>query len=100
MKQIGEEIIGGWPIYAFTLREILVELGFKENEPGLFQWVDDPEILDAYPITLEDDGMGYGVNGQYITEVSSEIYKDESLKESVFNLFRDGNRQIDKISNT
>ena len=26
-------------------------------------------FFDAYPRTMEDDGMAYGINPQYITEV-------------------------------
>ena len=32
MKQIGTEIMSDWPVNAYTLREILYDLGFKESK--------------------------------------------------------------------
>jgi hypothetical protein len=51
--------------------------------------------LDSYPLTLEDDGMAYGIKPMFITEVDNEIYEDKDSKLKVFNLFRDGYRQND-----
>lgn len=95
MLKIGEEVMSDWPINALTLREILDELGFKEGRPGHF-FIDNVKILDAYPRTLQDDGMGYGVRAQYITEADCQIYEDETLKANVFNIFRDEYRLTDK----
>jgi len=94
MKQIGIDF-QGWPINALTLREILHKLGFEETLSGEFTFTDNPELLDSYPLTLEDDGMAYGIRPMLITEVDNEIYEDENSKLKVFNLFRDGYRQID-----
>lgn len=93
MKQIGTDF-QGWPINALTLREILHKLGFIENNPGEFI-IGNLELLDSYPMTLEDDGMAYGIKPMLITEVDNEIYEDEDSKLKVFNLFRDGYRQND-----
>lgn len=87
-----------WPIYAYTLREIMEQLGFTEDSPGTFT-ISNPELLDAYPRTLQDDGMGYGVRAQYITEVGTEVYEDKILKK-VFNLFRDEYRLSDQESDS
>lgn len=93
MKQIGTDF-QGWPVNALTLREILHKLGFKERNQGEFI-IYDEYLLDSYPLTLEDDGMAYGIKPMLITEVDNEIYEDENSKLKVFNLFRDGYRQND-----
>ena len=93
MKQIGTDF-QGWPINALTLREILHKLGFIENSPGEFI-IGNLELLDSYPMTLEDDGMAYGIKPMFITEVDNEIYEDDDSNLNVFNLFRDGYRQND-----
>lgn len=87
MKQIGIDF-QGWPINALTLREILHKLGFRENNPGEFI-TENEDLLDSYPLTLEDDGMGYGIKPMLITEVDNEIYEDDDSNLNVFNLFRD-----------
>ena len=85
----------GWPIYAVTLRELLERLGIVEIGEGLLS-IKNPELLDAYPITLEDDGMAYGIKQQYLTnDIDTEVYYDDELKENVFNIFRNGYRQTD-----
>lgn len=66
----------GWPIYGLTLREVLKELGF-ESKDGLFSISDNSEILDAYPRLLEDDGMGYGVDEQFLTVGDDYVYDTE-----------------------
>jgi hypothetical protein len=54
----------GWPIEKMTLREILDRLGVHDYK------IDDEKALDCCPIVLIDDGMGYGVNENYIVEAS------------------------------
>lgn len=93
MKQIGTDF-QGWPINALTLREILHKLGFTERNQGEFIMYDE-YLLDSYPLTLEDDGMAYGIKPMLITEVDNEIYEDDDSNLNVFNLFRDGYRQND-----
>lgn len=86
MKEIGTDF-QGWPIYKLTLREVLKELGFTESE-GKVSISSDSEILDAYPITLEDDGMGYGIRRKYIESADNNVYGDKDNDgDSVFNLF-------------
>lgn len=80
----------GWPVYKRSLRSILLDLGFNEIEHDGKKYISievTDKLLDAYPITLEDDGMGYGVNKKYITEASKEIYEDKETNDEVFNLF-------------
>lgn len=69
----------GWPVYKMTVREILESLGLKKQykEDGSLLWAieDSNPVLDIYPRTLEDDGMGYGVNKKYVVSADvSEIY--------------------------
>ena len=73
MIQIGTDF-QGWPVNAMTLREILKQLGFKENEDSL-SINKDNKLLDAYPYLLEDDGMGYGVDSQYVIEIDKKKKK-------------------------
>ena len=108
MVQIGIDY-GGWPVDALTLREILKNLGFKDDGDKVYIEKDNP-ILYAYPRLLEDDGAGYGVNAEYVTEADKEIYdvkiktidyevgddpkldittKTQTETINVFNLFRD-----------
>lgn len=92
----------GWPVYKHSLRSILLDLGFNEIEHDGKKYLSievTDKLLDAYPITLEDDGMGYGINKKYITEASKEIYKDEETKDEVFNLFIEAysKENVDKL---
>ena len=72
----------GWPIFKQNLREILLNLGGKVENNKLVFDLDNP-YLKAYPRTLIDDGMGYGINKSYITEVS--CFKDNG--KPIVNLF-------------
>lgn len=69
MKQIGTDF-QGWPIYAKTLKEMLIGLGAKEESSGKLYFPEDFPYYDVYPRTYEDDGMGYGINERYITEAT------------------------------
>ena len=83
----------GWPVKAHTLREILLSLGFEEDTETitLIKSEETNKLLDAYPHLLEDDGMGYGINEEYITEVDTEVYETDIVGEkiNVFNMFRE-----------
>ena len=94
MKEIGTDF-QGWPINAMTLREIIKELGITytlDNGDEIIR-SDRKHLLDAYPIILEDDGMGYGVNPRYITSADKNVYETEDLK--VFNLFAEHESKVD-----
>lgn len=83
MKQ-EDEIIGydfqGWPICKQTLRDILIHLGAIANDNMIGFNIDNP-ILDLYPKVLQDDGMGYGINPQFITEAY------HNMDSNIINLF-------------
>lgn len=95
MIQIGTEIMSDWPIYAKTFKEILEELGCKELENGVFKISE--ELLTSYPVTLQDDGMGYGVNEMYITLAEGTVYKSDIG--NIFNLWRDANYTTEESGN-
>lgn len=83
----------GWPIYAETLKEILVSLGFEDDGEKMFlkHNKENDALLESFPLLLTDDGMGYGVNEEFICESDNEIYDTEvgNKKINVFNLFRE-----------
>lgn len=90
----------GWPMYAMTLWEILEKLGFKKEGNKVVGEISE-DLLNAYPTLLEDDGMGYGVNRQYIIEVDKNTYNNSELHIPVFTMFRQEYRQdiIDRVEN-
>lgn len=71
----------GWPVYKMCLREILESLGGKLIEDKIVFDNNSP-LMDVYPILVKDDGMGYGVDEEYITEVS--IDEDEGKWITIF----------------
>ena len=78
MKEISRDF-QGWPTYAMTLKEILLALGFEEDTETLtlIKSEETMKLLDSYPRILEDDGMGYGIDNGFITEVNNDVYKFE-----------------------
>ena len=82
-----------WPVFALKFRDILLQLGFEDTEDGflLRHNKENDKLLDSYPLLFEDDGMAYGINEQYVTDVDNEIYEDAvgENKINVFNIFRD-----------
>lgn len=88
----------GWPMKAMNLREILESIGFKKNDAGEYSIKSDDPILDAYPKLLEDDGMAYGVNEQYITEAQDDTYYGNiaGTDVKVFNMFREPVHDLEK----
>ena len=98
MIEVSEDF-QGWPVKIKTLREILTEIGFKEKD-GVFGIDISNDILDAYPRLLTDDGMGYGVNERYITELS--VFKDNDGTKCV-NIFAEKalpEEELDKLFGT
>jgi hypothetical protein len=90
----------GWPVHALTLKEVLLQLGLSESADGkTLQISVDNNILNAYPVLLEDDGMGYGVHPQYITEISTNQYKSTELDDYVFNWFINTINNVNSIDN-
>lgn len=63
----------GWPVSIMSLKDILIHLGFEEHD-GKLSISADNELLNCYPRLLENDGMGYGINERFITEVDTDTY--------------------------
>ena len=63
------EVMGGLPIYKMNVREILEWLGGKIEGDKIYFDLSNP-IMELYPVCVRDDGMGYGVDETFITEVS------------------------------
>jgi hypothetical protein len=69
-----EEIINydfqGWPIRKMSLKDILEYSGLftHDIEKSIYFINDDAPVLNIYPTTLEDDGMGYGINEKFISD--------------------------------
>lgn len=80
----------GWPNYKKNLREVLQSLGAVE-ENGMIGFKLDDKALDIYPMTMEDDGMAYGVNEKFITE--SEANREEEY----INIFIEPQSDISKV---
>jgi len=91
--QIAEEVMGGWPIFTSTLRDVLEELGFKEDDGKLSIELnkENRKLLNSFIRLLTDDGMGYGVSPEYVVEVSNEPYEATiaGKKVNVINFFRE-----------
>lgn len=68
---ISSEVMGGWPIFKMNLREILVKLGAINDGTYLKFHINDLK-LDLYPCRLTDDGMGYGIDPEWIHEVDTQ----------------------------
>lgn len=81
----------GWPIYAQKFKEILKELGFEDDGEKIYLKHNEKNdtLLESYPRILTDDGMGYGVGEEYISETDNDIYEDiiGNKNVSVFNVF-------------
>jgi len=67
----------GWPLYKQTIRDFLIGFGLDYNEEtNMWQISDDDKRLDCVVRRLCDDGMGYGVNEEFVSEVSSFPMED------------------------
>lgn len=60
----------GWPIERMNLRDIIKAIGGVYNSDTKKWEIPDNSLLDIFPKILEDDGMGYGVNEQWISDFS------------------------------
>ena len=80
----------GWPNYKMNLREILQSLGAVEKD-GIIGFNVDDKALDIYPVTLEDDGMAYGVNGKFVTTAEA------NREDGYINMFIEPQTDISKV---
>lgn len=70
-KLISYEPVGGWPIYKLDFLTILKDLGACDDGEYIKFRKDNP-LLKLCPCRLIDDGMGYGIEEQWITEVNTD----------------------------
>jgi len=61
----------GWPNYKMNIRDIIQKFGATLNKETNKWEIPESEGLDIFPLTMEDDGMGYGVNHKYIISVDN-----------------------------
>ena len=84
----------GWPVEALTLRELLQDIGFWEENVKLVMDINHP-TLDLYPVRLIDDSQCYGVGDQFFTSVSTDnssylyLFTEKENKEAVKELNKD-----------
>lgn len=72
----------GWPNRKMDLKSILETIGFgtyEVNGEQIFGIKADSKLLETYPSTLEDDGMGYGVNEQFVVDVTNSGENDDEI---------------------
>lgn len=74
-----------WPIHKMNLRDIISKFMTFNKNTNKYEISNDNPILDIYPVTLEDDGMGYGVNEKYIFECN--LFNDEISNEHKLYIF-------------
>lgn len=72
----------GWPEYKMNLREILLALG-GQQDGNFIKFPSNTPLMDIYPRTLVDDGMGYGVDENVIVSV------DIDPQDEYINIFRE-----------
>lgn len=92
-KLISYEVIGGWPIYKKTLREILSALGAVESGNDFIGFDANDPILDVCPRKLQADVMGYGVKEEWLTEVNTDgstyvnIFTEPELPKNILDTY-------------
>lgn len=92
-KLINYEIIGNWPIYKLTLREILIRLGAVDRN-GFIGFNTNDKILNLYPQKFNADIMGYGINEEWFTDISSDnetyisVFTDRQLSDKELDAYK------------
>ena len=86
MIQIGTDF-DGFPVEAMTVKEILLKLGFK-TEGNKFSIDKNDEILNAYPMVCENDGMAYPTNPEFLVYVDKTV-SDKKVKEITYEVGED-----------
>ena len=86
-----DKIIGfdfqGWPVRKITLGEIIESIGFRKCDRDGAEYYEmraDSPIFGVYPIVLEDDGMGYGSNERFVTEIEANDKTGDNHYLSIF----------------
>ena len=72
----------GWPNRKMDLKSILETIGFgiyEVNGEQIFGIKAESKLLETYPLTIEDDGMGYGINEQFVVDVTKSGENDDDV---------------------
>lgn len=73
MEEKKENIVNfdfqGYPEFKMSIKDIIEKLGAVYNKETNKWEIPNEEWLECFPMIVEDDGMGYGVNEQYIIDV-------------------------------
>lgn len=91
MEEKKENIVNfdfqGYPEFKMSIKDIIEKLGAVYNKETNKWEIPNEEWLDCFPMIVEDDGMGYGVNEQYIIDVDVDkigntcnIWRDIALE--------------------
>jgi len=91
MEEKKENIINvdfqGWPEFKMSIKDIIEKLGAVYNKETNKWEIPNEGWLDCFPTIIEDDGMGYWVNEQYIIDVDVDkirntcnIWRDIALE--------------------
>lgn len=91
MEEKKENIINvdfqGYPEFKMSIKDIIEKLGAVYNKETNKWEIPNEEWLECFPMIIEDDGMGYGVNEQYIVDVDIDkigntcnIWRDIALE--------------------
>ena len=59
----------GWPVEKMSLEDIIKRIGGVYNPDTNKYEIECTDKLKRFPVVYEDDGMAYGVNPKYISEV-------------------------------
>jgi hypothetical protein len=73
MIQIGIDF-DGLPVEAMNLREILLKLGFKEEDGKIYIEKDNP-IMRSYPALVRNDNMDFEQFTDFVVSVDKNIKK-------------------------
>ena len=73
MEEKKENIINfdfqGWPEFKMSIKDIIERIGGKLNEETNKWEIPNESWMVQCPTILHDDGMGYGVNAEYIVDI-------------------------------
>ena len=60
----------GWPEFKMSMKDIIERIGGKLNEKTNKWEIPNKDWMVQYPTILHDDGMGCGVNAEYIVDIN------------------------------
>jgi len=77
MEEKKENIVNfdfqGWPEFKMSIKDIIERIGGELNEETNKWEIPNEGWLVQCPTILHDDGMGYGVNPEYIVDINFDL---------------------------